>query len=373
MPILRVKLEVALLLALGFPVASWAQEAVSRTGARLVLEIPSEDEATVYLQRPVGATRFENGVVAVADGMGQTVHYFGPDGRFQRSVGRAGEGPGEFSTPGWIARCDVNIATVWDFSLMRLTRLDETGSILDQVQLRNVVDLPRPPARMACNRAGRMFALLRLMGERIDGDEVSVLTAPLYGFSPPEEARLIDPRTPVIQWLNAERVYQPVSPTTYFAASETLLFTAHSDSTRVVVRDLEGNVLNEWPIDLVRRPPTDEHVRRDAETQTAFISGAAARAQVTERIMGLPRPSFLPLFSGLHVDEESRVWLVLSFPGDSTTVIRAYDADGRRLGELEIPAGIEVYEIGGGHVIGGRENPNTLEPTVMVFSFDLGR
>jgi hypothetical protein len=169
----------ALLTSLAVLPAVKGQERGRGLDATLVLEVPVEGDTTVFLQRPVGATRFDNGVLAVADGMAPSVHFFDGDGRFMKSAGRAGEGPGEYSTPGWLGRCAADAATVWDFSLLRLTTVDETGAIRDQDDLRNVVDLPRPPSRMACSRTGGLMALLRLSGERVEGDdEVGVLTAP---------------------------------------------------------------------------------------------------------------------------------------------------------------------------------------------------
>ena len=43
------------------------------------------------------------------------------------------------------------------------------------------------------------------------------------------------------------------------------------------------------------------------------------------------------------------------------------------LGEVGVPAALEVYEVGPDHVLGAAEDPQTLEPRVLLFGFDLGR
>jgi hypothetical protein len=340
--------------------------------AELALELPLASDSLVFLQNPVGATRFGDSIIAVADGMAQTIHLFDSGGAYSGSVGRSGEGPNEFSTPGWLGRCGIDSATVWDFSLMRFTLLNGSGRIVDQRRLSDVMTVPRPPARLACSSNGHVMVLLRLGGERIPGRETSVLTAPLHLVSPGGDTKLILADAPVIGWLNEDRVYQPVSPTTHFAVSDSLIFLAASDSSRVRVHDLEGAFLRGWSLDVHTRPPTDEHVRRDAEKQAAFVPGAAARAEIVQRTMELPRPEHLPLHGGLRLDPSGRLWVITSIPGDPETVLQCYDANGTYIGTVEVPAAIEVFEVGESHIIGSRIDTRTMEPKVLLYEFNSG-
>src|SRR5215208_541489 len=48
------------------------------------------------------ATRLPNGTLAIADGSTLTVRFFSPTGQPTRSVGRSGQGPGEFRSMLWM-------------------------------------------------------------------------------------------------------------------------------------------------------------------------------------------------------------------------------------------------------------------------------
>lgn len=340
--------------------------------ARLEVELPRPGDTSVFLQRPVGATRFSDGTILVADGMAQTVHMFRGEGSYVRAIGRAGEGPNEFSTPGWLGRCASGSATVWDFSLMRYTRIDSAGAILDQLRMEEVTPLSRPPARLACNREDRVVALLRLLGDRIEGRVISTLTAPLHLVGPGGSATVLEERAPVIQWVNEGRIYRPVSPTTHFAVTDEHVFIARSDSAVLHVLDFDGTERSAWAVDAVPRTPADAHVRRDAEILTAFVGDPVGREEIIERYLRMERPERLPFFSGILPDPQGRIWIVESVPGDSETILRCYGTDGVPGGRVVIPVGLEAWEVGEGHVLGTRIDPETLEPRVLLYRFESG-
>jgi hypothetical protein len=340
--------------------------------ARLITRVPRESDAdSVYLEQPVGATRFADGTIAVADGMAPAIRFFDADGGFTGTVGREGEGPGEFATLSWMGRCGERTATVWDFSLLRFTSIDDIGQIVEQRRLEDRFDVPRPPALLACSRTGHIALLLRLGGERIPGREISVLTAPLYIMSSAGVPTLLDGSAPVIEWINDERMYRPVSMTTHFAIFESHVYVARSDSPVIEAYDLGGRLEGTVTLDLVRRTPTDSHVRRNAEERTAFIADRASRARFVDQFMDLPRPDYLPYHNGIHLDPVGRLWVLISFPGDPTTALRAHTLSGEVVGEVRVPADLRVLEIGSDYVLGSIEDSGTLEPKVALYGFEL--
>lgn len=345
------------------------QEPPETQVAELLVELPQGGDSLVFLQNPVGAVRFDDGSIVVADGMAQALLIFDSRGAFERRVGRPGQGPGEFSTPSWLGRCAPGTATVWDFNLLRFSEVHPSRGIVSQRRLQDVADLPRPPARLACSRDGRVLVLLRLGGERIQGREVSVMTAPLYLIEPTGDTRLINEQTPVIEWANADRTYRPVSPTTHFAVGDSLLFVAHSDSAAVHVHNLAKRTSETWVIQGDRRRPTDRHVRRDAETLTQFVSDRASRNEIIGRYLSMERPEYLPRFSALRIDPSGRLWVVVSVPGDDRTVLHQYGTVGRLRQVVTVPVGLEVYEVGDDYVLGSRLDPQTLEPKVLLYRF----
>jgi hypothetical protein len=357
------------MIATALPSALAATQLPEAQVAELWNELPRAEDSLVFLQNPVGATRFDDGTIVVADGMAQTVWTFDADGAFLRALGRPGEGPNEFSTPSWLGRCGPESALVWDFNLMRFTEVHPSRGIVDQRRLQDRTDLPRPPARLACSRHGYILAHLRLTGERIEGRVTSILTAPLYLVGPSGDARLIDERAPIIHWVNEDRTYLPVSPTTHFAVADSLVFLARSDSATVHLLDLDGAASGVWALDVSRRPPRDAHIRADAETLTEFVSDPVGRAEIIERYLRGERPDHLPGFSGLRVDPGGRLWIVASVPGDAQTVLHCYGTRGRFQGAVTVPAELEVYEVGTDYVLGSRIDPRTLEPKILLYGF----
>jgi hypothetical protein len=73
-------------------------------------------------------------------------------------------------------------------------------------------------------------------------------------------------------------------------------------------------------------------------------------------VLAIPMPEKLPPFTGLFVDADGALWVVLSAPGDPDTRLRAYSPEGRVLGNLTIPVNLNVFEVGTNYVLGARED-----------------
>ena len=82
-----------------------------------------------------GAVRLSNGTVVAAEEGGSRLLFFGPDGTMRRSVGRSGEGPGEFRLPQGLGRAADDAVWVYDYSRARVTRFSATGDLVDIVLL----------------------------------------------------------------------------------------------------------------------------------------------------------------------------------------------------------------------------------------------
>lgn len=79
------------------------------------------DGADAYLfARVRGAVRLSDGRIAVLDDRAAEVRVFGADGRHVRTLGRRGEGPGEFDTPSFLGRLPGDTLVVVDTPLRRI-------------------------------------------------------------------------------------------------------------------------------------------------------------------------------------------------------------------------------------------------------------
>lgn len=99
---------------------------LSREPSLTIGEVAGDDR---YLfGRIVGALRLQSGEIVVAEGVGLRLLFFGPDGVFRASVGREGEGPGDFMAISLWRLMDGGFA-VGDDRLNRITLFDESGTL----------------------------------------------------------------------------------------------------------------------------------------------------------------------------------------------------------------------------------------------------
>ena len=89
----------------------------------------------------VGVARLEDGRIAVLSSMGKQLLLFHPSGKLSRTIGRGGEGPGEFTRPEWLQYLPPDTLVVWDYFLSSISYFDTAGNLLrerrvDQARLR---------------------------------------------------------------------------------------------------------------------------------------------------------------------------------------------------------------------------------------------
>jgi hypothetical protein len=254
--------------------------------------------------------------------------------------------------------------------LARLTFVDALGNVSDQIPLSRTGDVARPPGRLGCSKTGALALLarpdLRSASEEAD---FSTLTAPVFVLSPTGNPTRVLDSAPVIQWAREAGTYRPLSPTTYLAFSDSLLYVGQSDTTVVRVFDLAGTLRATISLPLPSRVATVRHAERAAAAQAIWMANADLRRRIEARLLSIPRPAYLPYYSALFVDAIDRLWLVLSFPGDSVTALRAHTTDGIVVGNVLVPVELEVFEVGQDYVIGAHEDPTTGAPHVLVYGF----
>ena len=96
-------------------------------------EEPERPESLLY--DPNGVLRDTDGRCYVMDVGNRRVAVFGPDGRFERSIGRQGSGPGEFDSP-LLSLCGLEdeMVSVWDPHTRLIHRFRTDGVFLDRIR-----------------------------------------------------------------------------------------------------------------------------------------------------------------------------------------------------------------------------------------------
>jgi len=93
-------------------------------------------EAGLELNRVVGAVRLSDGRLVVADGGNLVLHIVSPRGTLLRTVGREGDGPGEFRTLQAVGKVAGDTVWAYDFSHHRVTFVSPNGTIVREISLR---------------------------------------------------------------------------------------------------------------------------------------------------------------------------------------------------------------------------------------------
>ena len=284
-----------------------------------------------------------------------TIRVFGPDGELVRSPGGPGEGPGEFRrlVAAW-ARGDTIEA--FDAELRRITRFTPAGST-EVVRLESggeaqgIVPSPLPDgwALYGVESAGmgrRDTVAVRHFGR--DGSHRGVISR-VEGFSRYRTEVYAGP--------------DPLSPKPVVAAHDGLVYVAETLTPEIRVFSPEGELRREiaWQPDSLPSP-------EEAFSATAAAAAAGAdpdRAEsVRKQLRSFPVREEVSAFWGAIVDEEGFVWVERYDPSrhslqlasraavDSGSEWLILTPDGRRVGAVRMPDGLEPTDITRDAVVG---------------------
>ncbi|MGH7696508.1 MAG: hypothetical protein ACRENH_16090, partial [Gemmatimonadaceae bacterium] len=306
----------------------------------------------VQFEHAVSATRLRSGEIVVADGIAGTLRVFDISGRPSRTVGRRGPGPGEFQYISWMGPCGGDSIVVWDFMQRRLTFLDAAARIVRQTPPVAGVS----PFTVACSR-----------GE-------GVIAAHAWGSPPRPDGPVFRSRAPLVLLDRSASVTRtvdtvasgemaivgggagprPLGKYTHLAMSRSALYVATGDSATILVFAATGSSLGAIRTDVARVAPTARQLDRAVETAIAF-GPKPLRDRLRPAMRALDPPAQLPPFSGILVDALDVLWVVLTFPGEGTTRLRALDARGSTVAEVSLPTDLMVLEIGRNYILGLHE------------------
>lgn len=293
------------------------------------------------------------GGIYVLDAQVPEIRHFDREGRFLGTVGRAGEGPGEYqplSLGMVVDSAGVLFMHDWSNS-SRLVRFAEDGSALDPWPIGSTFLTTRLGTWVYSDAPGRVLVLA---GSR---DEPELLVV--------ADGKVTDtlavPRLPGLP----EKSGGPYRIEEYW--------NWHPQGYFVV------GVSSEYSLE-ARRPDSVLRIRRDVEDLPVLPEEAEAWRRRFEWMEGQPAysppegewiPARMPPFRGLEVGSDGRIWVqrnthpvqvpVEARPGGAPPVgwvqpfvYDVFETDGSYLGEIRFPDRFEPRVFGAGHVWGVR-------------------
>ncbi len=333
-----------------------------------------------------GAIVLRDGRIAVLDFGAYMVRVYSPDGVHIEDWGGRGEGPGEFTFPPMnIFPYRGDSILVSEMAATRLTIFDSRGQFGRSVipEMRSsfasgvgdlVIEGSVIPSESCCNFWGPLSTgafllsypeLVPVTGSGMQRASASAAIIPDSGGA----------AHPVGDFKGGR--YQPgrtpqTIPTGFqfrlwfhMAAGPDGYFTTESDAYSVNEYDTGGRLRTIIRLAREPRPVTDEVKAAHEARLRERILGPDARIeggtpqQELQRMLEQPYPSHLPTFYKLLVDPDGNLWAVqrnygVRDDGGSPEMNEyfVFGPDGRHLGVVEVPASLQVFQIGRDFMIG---------------------
>lgn len=341
----------------------------------LELEIGVMDGDPAYtFSRITAARTLEGGEILVAEGRAQELRVFDAEGTHLRTIGRAGEGPGEFGTVSGLAELRGDTVRVWDGRNRRVSSFLTDGTFLydfstSTVQFRSVRSVVYLPDR----------TLLTLSTDFPEGGpaagattsevvrRVDLETGPDTGTDtiavlPGREMMIGEQRTVTTDDGRTQRVTLIMSPMisgqAYVAVGAEYAYVGHS--ARYAIQ----RYLPSGDLDLILTVPDLDRPMEDAEAETIVRNRLEAcdgdqrcEDYVHQMSEAFDPPELRPAFSDLRVDDLGDLWVAeWEHDPDDVAGWHVFTSDGELRGRVAIPPGLRIQEIGADYVLGVREN-----------------
>lgn len=308
---------------------------------RIVLSDPPRMEVGGWSGDPetelydvTGAARLTNGRVVIANAGTRELKLFGPNGRLLETVGREGEGPGEFQGIDWITLHSTDSIIAYDRRQNRIQVFDADLELGRMVVLQTPHDLGF--AGLAAVGAFRDGTLLARGPELVQRYPREPLFGHLFLFTP--DGVLVDSIGPVREareiWMSGEP-WPPFARTPAFVPRNESFFAAASDANEFRRYDRDGRL--ELMVRTGREPRkvTEEDIEKAMEARPSRGIGEPWIAP------------HLPFWSEFLVDDDGAVWL-RTHPrsGETEVAWEIIDLPAGTVGEMRAPLDLHPLHIG---------------------------
>lgn len=308
----------------------------------LALDLPLGDDDSVLVGSLQDATRFPDGRLALLDSDQRAVVIVSAEGAVLSSLGRQGEGPGEFTFPVYLGRCAADSLFVWDMAQSRVSIFSPDGNFARQMTA------PTPTAfQPDCLPSGN-FAVLDATGA----------IAPPTGGDPDTQAMrgsllIVSPDGDSLAAAPGQPLGQPsaIGSLAGLAVAGDRIILGLSSSPIIRTYGQDGVLLAEDSVPLAAVPLEESRYLAIVDRLVAQFGDPAVRSQMRDMIIEEGRPEFAPHFTTMHGSPDGTLWWVTSLPVDSSTTLMGF-RDGRPELRLEFPAGMDVYEVGNDYLLG---------------------
>lgn len=333
----------------------WGGETRWRVGAEPRVDVGVVEGDSVYQFRSIVAAILDaHRRLTVVSGDAPLVRQYDAQGKHLRSTGRNGPGPGEFRAPLRLVPDTSGHLLVWDPTQRRITWLTPE------------LEVARTE-RLAGPRATHVGALLP-DGSRVMPASFQSGTPTRRGpWRPTGVLALFSPDDAdgdtLMTYRGPEMMGHADGTAGPFAFPRETVVRAGGSPPRVVVGDTETFDIAVFTADgalamRVRRATPLRGVTRDdidrfRRALMSQIEGAPNEQYWRRQYADLEGPSTFPAFADLHVDRAGYLWVQEYEPfAPEQRSFAVFDPDGRWLGRVSMPDGLNVLDIGEDYIVG---------------------
>jgi hypothetical protein len=336
--------------------------------------IDGADEYTFGQLR--SAWRLSDSRIVAADEIADEIRFYSPRGRYLRSVGRDGEGPGEFRAIWSVRPFTGDSVFVFDYRLGRVSLFDAAGRFGRTVH----TSVPAPNYWVVASLEDSLFALTS-PGEGRPPFGISRDSSYLFAYNSRAERFDTLGRYPLAVRYRGGTNLEPEQgfflPYASFAPAGDHYYWGLGDRWEIKEYRTDGNLARVIRLDRPVEPLTEDRIarfKRSWPEYVAALSGqrgegnAAAMSRYVERGYF---PATLPAYSKLIADSEGYLWAEqYRHPSEASQGWIVFDSIGRWLGHIAMPDHVEVEQIGRDFVLGIRVDSLGIQSVVV---YDLAR
>ena len=362
-------------------VNAWPANVAAMVGASPIVEIGGGSDAAGDLAGVIAAVRLGDGRIAIAEQSTRSIKLFDTRGRFVRSTGRQGAGPGEFAAITRLELLTGDTLAAYDGLPGVLSVFDTTGRLIRT-------------SRLATGMGG-----LQLQG--MLGDGTMVLSR---GYNP-RFSRTSRLERDSISYLTAKPDAPGMDTVAKVPGSDIYLFAGPDFSSRnpvpfgrVSLIGVHGDRIalatgDRWEIELrsptgqlrelhrVRRQPAavtrsdiaryrQDYLERMRGSRPQAVGGGGAPADIQARMMAqrekmldaVPYPRTHAPYDSLVVGRDAELWVRVA--GPPTPEARTWlvlARSGAAAGTVSIPAGLRLLQVGRDFILAARRDEDDVE------------
>lgn len=330
-----------------------------------ILRLGSERDGAPDLFGSVAQVTLDSrGHVWVMDGFSAEARVFDvPSGEHLFTVGGRGEGPGEFDSLHLLG-LDGAHAWIWDQNLGRLTSFTLAGEFMGVRRVGQEEEVtPRLHSRTAKGTFVAQFP--QLLGRAVTEGMIVRDTIRLWEFAEEEgESELLAQRAgATFYFAGGTQRSVPFADGARFAARDRwVVLTDPEGSPKLEVLE-EGQLARRIHLARERSPVTTE-----ALDSLRAITGSGGTTPAGEQ---LPVPRLAPAWQEVRIGQDGSIfalqnyWLNFWMP-DVRQVWDVFDPEGRFRGQLDLPRGTSLLEVGGEFLVLG-ETPEGSGPRIAFY------